>query len=397
MNKMSSSIENSEMGSEKNNQMAVTTEEKVKDIEMIVNVYGPATAFESSMKPLILLLNSFGLYIPTGKIQPKSFSYGGCVWILFLIGTFFLLADFAYYIYASMVAVEMMNFNNLGYDKIGNQTTNLTSANLFSRGLAWFNIAGYTTLIHLSFFIGIWLTPGNWKHLWMNLQEIAHQMNLKPDFYHRMKKIVRFALLLLLLDSGIFSYISQAPAWFWPSQHSTNSHYPIAGLISSNPSLIVPFIEQLYSVFVFMLNLTNLIVRLILSLLFVLVFFAADLFVALNQRAKDIVLQHDMDSDGSLLTSELEKWKKSHRLVCRLVRQINRCFSVIILLTISNGYLSFITNIFIATSDLLDLNSEFDSIIYIVIFGRELIFLSTFIYASNRVKAEVSRPIAYIT
>ena len=326
-----------------------------------------ASAFESSFKPLILLLNLFGLYIPTGKIDPHSFSYGSFTCVLFLIGFVFLIADFAFYGYASLVTVEMMNYNHLGHNG-----TNFTTSVIFSYGLAWFNMAGYTTIVHLSFFIGIWLIPSNWKHLWLNLQEIAVQMNLNTRFYRRIRKIVCVGLLLLLLDTVIFCYpISLSSIWLWN-------------------------VDWLYPGYLTMLNLTNFIVRTILTLLFVLVFCSADLFTAINHRAKDLILKYQSDNNGSMFASQLEVWKKSHRLVCRFVRRINRCFSIVILVTIGNGYLLFITNAYNLCVGMsadnnpdVDNENQFKSLIFIAILGRELTFLSTFIYASNKVKAEV--------
>jgi hypothetical protein len=298
----------------------------------------------------------------------RCFSYGSLTWILFFIGAIFLLASFTYYGYASLITVEMMQYNHLGHNG-----TNFTSAVIFSYGLAWFNMVGYTTGVHLSFFVGIWFIPASWKHLWLNLQEIAMQMNLKQRFYRRISMIVWIGLLLLLLDTASFCYpISVSSIWLWN-------------------------IDWLYPGYLTMLNLTNFIVRIILTSLFVLVFCSADLFTALHNRIKDLILQYESDNNSSMLASELEEWKKSHSLVCRFVRRINRCFAIIILLAIGNGYLSFITNVYNICVGLMNAENDIDidsenqlkSMIFMVILGRELTFLSTFIYASNKVKAEV--------
>ena len=334
---------------------------KNSDMEVVDGQTSSAFLFESSLKPLILLLNLFGFYIPTGKINTHSFSYGNhWAWILFFIGILFLLASFTYYIFASVVTYKMMSINGLGLNG-----TNLTRQVLITYGLAWLNMAGYTTGVHLSLFIAIWFTPRNWKRLWIKLQEISFRINLQPEFYRQTKKIVWISFLLLIIDTAMFFYpISVSPIWFWN-------------------------IPQLYPIYLAILNLTSFIVRTIVSLLFVLNFCAANLFTALNFKMKTLIWQYEKEgNNGSLLASELEKWKGHHILVCEFVDKINRCFSFVILVTIGNGYLSFITNFYNIVTGLMN-NDKIITALFAIILLREFIFLFTFIYASNKLKTEV--------
>lgn len=320
-----------------------------------------AFSFESSLKPLVMLLNLFGLYIPSGKINPNLFSYSNCAWILFSIGAIFLLTSFTYYIFASIVSYKMMSINGLGFNG-----TNLTREIMITYGLAWFNMAGYTTGVHLSFFIVIWFTPRNWKRLWIKLQEISLRINyLQSEFYHHtIRKVVWISFVLLLIDTAVFFYpISVSPIWFWN-------------------------IPQLYPVYLTILNLTSFIVRAIVSLLVVLNLCAANLFTALSVKLKTLIRQYEISSNSSLLASELEKWKGHHILVCEFVHKINRCFSFVILILIGNGYLSFITNFYNIVTGLMNHDSIITTLFAIILL-REFVFLFTFIYAANKIKNEV--------
>jgi hypothetical protein len=277
-----------------------------------------STNFESNLKPLIYLFHLLGFHIPTGKIDPDRFGYGGCVWYCFLMGGLFLLADFAYNAYASFSVVDMLSQCCQGYNG-----TNLTAATAFSFQISWFNTAGYCAISHLSFFLTVWLGQRDWKRLWINLQEIQLQMNLDRCFYRRFKRQVWLCLMIRLLQTGYFFY----PVSFTPAYHYWN----------------IPWLSSAHMT---MLNLTNFVSKAILVLFFILVICSSDLLTLLALRAKFLIRQHKLDGNASFLANELEKWRRHHLLVCQFIRWINNCFGSFLLLTVGNFFVSFIVNFY---------------------------------------------------
>ena len=65
-------------------------------------------------------------------------------------------------------------------------------------------------------------------------------------------------------------------------------------------------------------------------------------FQILNQRLETLVSPSFSDND-KLLAYRLEIWRIHHDVVCRTVEKINWCFGLILLLTISTGFVFFIT------------------------------------------------------
>jgi len=315
--------------------------------------------FESNLKPFLKLFHLLGLHIPTGKINPGRFGYGGCAWVCFLIGGIFLLADFIYYAYASFSIVTMLSQCCQGFNG-----TNLTTATAFSFEISWFNTAGYCTISHLSVFLLVWLNQRDWKRLWINLQEIHLKMNLDALFYRRFKRQVWLSLTLLLMQTGYFFY----PVTFTPVFFYWN-------------------IPWLYSAHITMLNFSNFVSKVILALFFVLVMCSSDLLTLLIFRAKLIIRQHQLDGNSSFLAVEIEKWRRHHLLVCQFIRWINNCFGPFLLLTTGNFFVSFIVNfynIFEAVRTRVDAWTFFLSIT-----ALEVAKIFFFLYAPYKMKLSV--------
>lgn len=83
----------------------------------------------------------------------------------------------------------------------------------------------------------------------------------------------------------------------------------------------------------------------------------------------------------------LEKWRKNHTLACELVDMVNRCFGLVLLLTITNGFLSFITTSF----EIVRSMQENDTLpgLFVFIFVKKSILLTIMIYEPYRLQAEV--------
>ena len=327
----------------------------------------PIIKFDSILQPFVVLFSFLGLHIsisssPLGKVNLNTLGYGGCVWIVLLFGLLLLIIDLTYYIYASFVAIDVMEGNGIGFN-----STNVTTMTMISIGISWFNTAGYTTLAHLSFFIGVWYNQGDWKRLWINLLEIQSQMNLDETFSRHCKRLVWFSLIFLFLETAYFFWpVSMCPMWLWN-------------------------IDWLYPAYVGLLNLTNFILRAIVALFFVLVSLAADLISVLSRRAKTIVKEHGSVLGGNdyFLALELEKWRRHHLLVCQFICWINTCFGPVVLLSIANGFISFITNFY----NIFEALRNGDNIIwtFVAIFAHKVTQMFFFLYAPYNLKLKVNK------
>ena len=324
--------------------------------------------FESILQPFVVLFSLLGLHIPISSSQGKvlldlhlnTLGYGGCVWTVLLFGLLLLMINLAYYAYGSFVAMAVMANNGIGLNG-----ANVTTITMISFGISWFNTAGYITLAHLCFFINVWCNQGDWKRLWINLTEIQLQMNLDEPFGRGCKRLVYFSLIFLFLETAYFFWpVSMCPMWLWN-------------------------IDWLYPAYLGLLNLTNFIVRAIVALFFVLVTFAADFLAVMSRRAKTIVKKHGSayGSNDSFLASELEKWRRHHLLICQFIRWINTCFGPVILLTITNGFISFITNFY----NIFEALRNGDDIYwtFAAIFAHEVTQMFFFLYAPCNLKYKV--------
>lgn len=103
--------------------------------------------------------------------------------------------------------------------------------------------------------------------------------------------------------------------------------------------------------YLIMLNLTHLIAMAIRCSFIALVFCASDCFPFLN-RLENILYQHTSCYQIGIdfncvaqksLNFELEKWMKHYTIVCRFVQSVNSSFDLIILISVGNAFISFIT------------------------------------------------------
>jgi len=324
--------------------------------------------FEHSLRPLTLLLNLFGFWVPVGeKIDHyRCFSrYAKCAApILLILSVFLLLADLLFYTVAT--GATLQSAKDIGESSF----YNLTFAENLEATVDFINIAGFTTCIHFLFFTAVWLVPANWKRLCCNMQQIQRDLNLDETFYIRIRKIVWVSLFFLVIDVGYFLYpVSLSWHWyFWDG-------YDLPNII-----------------FIIGMNLSRLIVSTILILFGVLTLSAAQMFYVLNKRVQSLIIELKLNGINgySILASEIEKWREHHILVCQFVRWINHVFGVIILVTISHGFLAFVTTLF-ATIDCFKLSpiEEF-KYTFLGIFLQHSSRLLLFIYPPHKLQIEVS-------
>lgn len=105
-------------------------------------------------------------------------------------------------------------------------------------------------------------------------------------------------------------------------------------------------------------NVTRTAVLNIFALFCVLVRCTSVVFEILNHRieiltraASDDVDHHQqyhlmLHNPPNLFTARLEKWRRNHARACQLVDRINECFGIVLLVTVTNGFVSFITTSF---------------------------------------------------
>ena len=92
-------------------------------------------------------------------------------------------------------------------------------------------------------------------------------------------------------------------------------------------------------------------------------------------------------SSNRILNIRLEKWRRNHTLVCRLIEMINKCFGLVMVITVVNVFISFITTTFEIVRSMQD--DATIPVLFVVIFVKKSILLSIIIYEPYRLQAEV--------
>ena len=92
-------------------------------------------------------------------------------------------------------------------------------------------------------------------------------------------------------------------------------------------------------------------------------------------------------SSNRILNIRLEKWRRNHTLVCRLIEMINKCFGLVMVITVVNVFISFITTTF----EIVNCIQESDTIpfMFVSIFLKKSCLLTISIYEPYRLQAEV--------
>ena len=201
----------------------------------------------------------------------------------------------------------------------------------------------------------------------MNLQQIEFNLKFEVHFYRRIRRLVWYFLLIMLIDGSIFCFpISVGSIWFYDSDQYFNT------------------------IFVIGLNLSRFIVSTILTLFTILVFVAADTFAVLNRRTKSPIIQYkEKQVSGSFLASELEKLREHHILVCQFTRWINQCFGFIVLVAISCCFVSCIVDCYATIRTFYSGSFADKQFIFLTMFIQQLTNMFIFIYAPYKLESEV--------
>jgi hypothetical protein len=90
---------------------------------------------------------------------------------------------------------------------------------------------------------------------------------------------------------------------------------------------------------------------------------------------------------GRIWNGRLEKWRRNHALACELVEMVNKCFGVVMLVTVVNVFVSFITTTFEIVRSMQE--DATIPVLFVFIFVKKSILLSIIIYEPYRLQAEV--------
>lgn len=89
-----------------------------------------------------------------------------------------------------------------------------------------------------------------------------------------------------------------------------------------------------------------------------------------------------------ILNLRLEKWRRNHTLACELVDMANKCFGMVMLVTIINVFVCFVTTSFEIVSSMG--NHESLPFSLLVIFVNKSILLAIVFFESYRLQSEVA-------
>jgi hypothetical protein len=329
-------------------------------------------SLESSLKPLVALLNIIGLHVPISNkqgINPNCYGYGRRVycWILGLYGCILPFSQISFWIYKFTSDGSNLSPKDLK-PKESNGTSNgapqIATSTIISIIISSFNEIGYSVIIHSSISITIWLYQFNWKLLWINLREIEINMNLDVQFYQRTTKMCRILILSLLGHTIFFvvrDYLTKNALGFnivyWTLVWMTFNHF---------------------------------IIDAILTLFYILVSCSVDLLALLDRRLKALIIGSNCKQvHNSLLSSELEKWRRHHIFVCQFIEHINACFGLIIITFISYSFISFITCCYLMY-DSIDSDKKNVLLVPFTELLQKSIQMLTFIGVSVKIKSQVN-------
>ena len=88
-----------------------------------------------------------------------------------------------------------------------------------------------------------------------------------------------------------------------------------------------------------------------------------------------------------ILNIRLEKWRRNHTLACELVEMANKCFGLVMLVTIVNVFVSFVTTSFEIVRSMGD--NETLPLTLLLIFAKKSILLAIIFFESYRLQSEV--------
>ena len=118
---------------------------------------------------------------------------------------------------------------------------------------------------------------------------------------------------------------------------------------------------------------------------------SALVFQVLNERIVLLVAAEQFlppYASTRIFNLRLEKWRRNHATACELVNMVNKSFGLMLLITITNGFVSFITTSFEIVRSMQD--NDTLPVLFALIFMKKSILLTIMIYEPYRLQAEVT-------
>ncbi|KAK4025380.1 hypothetical protein OUZ56_014453 [Daphnia magna] len=309
---------------------------------------------EKNLWPLTLWLNVFGFHMGPRKAGTNRY----CVWLL-ITGSLMVISTVG--LHCTSFVRSFLRFRANGIVLNG---TNLTTANRLNVGIEHLNYTCVVVGVHVTFFF-VSLTS-NWTSLWNSLLVIEENLKFNPIFYRKCKKCVLIGFTVLFVDCISHLFIS-VRSFYWDMGFLS----PLAIILSNVSRTIIISVFLLFSVLARVITLV---------------------FQDINEqiaRLDEIEQVTSVCSTSRILNGRLETWRRNHTLACELVDMVNKCFGLVMLITLVNIFVSFVTTSFEIVRSMQD--DETLPSLLIFIFVKKTILLILMFYEPYRLQAETGR------
>ena len=212
----------------------------------------------------------------------------------------------------------------------------------------------FTTVPLIQF---IFLTTITWSRKWADListlKVIANEMKLSKSFYRKCRTSSLIALFVLLLVFKTLIHIFELlhskmgfinhqdfAAWKWKYSHLDSDY--VADERWQTTLKIIDWLPKIFrnplpSTAALWARMAEMCIT---SLFSALTLIASCLFKELGERADDMNEKYCTDNDGINFSEELEKWHRHYNLICKVVKQINKLFGIILVIQTSLAFAS---------------------------------------------------------
>ncbi|EFX71548.1 hypothetical protein DAPPUDRAFT_327106 [Daphnia pulex] len=308
---------------------------------------------EKSLWPLMAGLRLLGFHM--GPSSSSSSRYSVC---LLSAGSLMVLSTVALHCTSFVFGVLRLKAN-----EIGPNGANLTTTKLLNIGIEHLNYTWVHIGVHVTFFF-VSLTSG-WTQLWDTLHLVEENLKFNATFYAKCRRSVLIGFGFLFMDcvTHIFPSIR---SFYWDMGVMS----PLAIVLANFSRMTIISVFLLFCVLARVLTL---------------------IFQGLNEQINDLDEPEKFSSvySSRILNLRLEKWRRNHTLACQLIEMINKCFGLVMVITVVNVFVSFITTTF----EIVNCIQESDTIpvMFVFIFAKKSCLLTIIIYEPYRLQAEVSR------
>jgi hypothetical protein len=261
---------------------------------------------------------------------------------------------------------------------------NVTVSDLMIIRIAAVNEVFYNGTIHLIFYSLACCDP--WKELWATLQKIQFQSpKITKEFYFTCRKISVFGVICIFVV--IFRlykfYVIILIISILIKNCGLNVRLAINHLRTTESIDKVALITSLS-------KLSETLSLSILVLLSILVWSTIYLFRFVNLNSVGLLTAITSPSSSSpsfSVSQKLENWRRFHVLICQLVDRINSCFGFILLVAMTHGFISFISDSFEITMAFS--NHDTFQTRFLIRFCQHFALLFAVCYSSYRLQSEV--------